>query len=74
MTGAELRERRQRLGLSQEALARALTPYLGRTVSMNTIARWERNERRPFYVDVVERALTCLEQAPSNPPRLGLAR
>lgn len=38
MTGAELRKRRDKLGVSQSKLGEALG------VSSNTIARWERDE------------------------------
>ena len=38
MTGQQLRQTRQRLGLTQAALAERLG------VSPNTVARWERNE------------------------------
>jgi len=39
MTGAKLRERRQRLGLTQQRLSERLH------VTRNTVARWERNEQ-----------------------------
>lgn len=38
MTGEQLREKRQKLELTQEALAKELG------VSSNTVARWERDE------------------------------
>lgn len=41
MTGKQIRERRHRLGLTQEELATALG------VKGNTVARWERDEMRP---------------------------
>lgn len=41
MTGKEIREKRIKLGLSQEALARELK------ISVATISRWELNKQKP---------------------------
>lgn len=54
MTGADLRERRERLGLSQSALA----SKLGTT--QNTVSRWELGTlpmERPQMLDLALRAL-----------------
>jgi len=54
MTPKEFCERRRRLGLSQEALARKLR------VAVTTVARWERGEHRiPPWLDV---AMVGVEQ------------
>ena len=57
MTGDELREKRQSLGMTQEQLAAELK------VAPNTVARWERGERSiPPYLDLaletIERSLS----------------
>lgn len=54
MTGAELRERRKALNLSQVEMAEALG------ISGNTVARWERDEIGiPPYLDL---ALSTIER------------
>jgi transcriptional regulator with XRE-family HTH domain len=45
VTGAEIRSYREARGLTQAGLARALS--VDGTVAPNTVARWERGERRP---------------------------
>jgi len=45
VTGAEIRAWREARGLSQVALASALS--VDGKVAPNTVARWERDERRP---------------------------
>ena len=55
MTGDELREKRQSLGMTQEQLAAELK------VAANTVARWERGERSiPPYLDL---ALESIERS-----------
>ena len=58
MTGAELRKKRLAVGLSQEALARALS------VSVSSVSKWESGARRirPFAVHAIETVLTQLER------------
>lgn len=54
MEANELKERRERLGLTQDELARLLT------VARNTISRWELGERSiPSFLDL---ALKQIEQ------------
>lgn len=54
MTGDELREKREALGMTQEQLATELK------VAPNTVARWERGERSiPPYLDL---ALETIER------------
>ncbi|MGH9075654.1 MAG: ATP-binding protein, partial [Acidimicrobiales bacterium] len=61
MTPAQLRERRQVLGLSQEGLARVLG------VAGNTVARWERGDRPIGSVGMVRLALERLaDQRPGT--------
>jgi transcriptional regulator with XRE-family HTH domain len=47
VTGAEVLAHRQRLGMTQAQLAEALTCDDLPRVHANTVARWERDERRP---------------------------
>ena len=54
MTGAELKARRESLGLSQAALARLLP------VSLDTLQNWEQGVRRP--PTILDRALRDLER------------
>src|SRR6266700_3807171 len=61
---AELRLRRQALGLPQAELAARLG------VRANTVARWERGELRPIRPEQVARRLNRLERAQA---RLSLA-
>jgi transcriptional regulator with XRE-family HTH domain len=58
VTGAELRKKRLAVGLSQEALARALS------VSVSSVSKWESEARRirPFAVHAIETVLTQLER------------
>lgn len=58
VTGAELRKKRLAVGLSQEALARALS------VSVSSVSKWESGARRirPFAVHAIETVLTQLER------------
>ncbi len=56
MTGAEIREARARLGLTQVQLADALG------VSPNTLARWERGEIPPVHPTMLRLALERLAQ------------
>jgi transcriptional regulator with XRE-family HTH domain len=52
MKGAELRKRREALGLTQQRLADRLG------VARNTIARWERQERAiPTYLDLALKSI-----------------
>jgi predicted ATPase/DNA-binding CsgD family transcriptional regulator/transcriptional regulator with XRE-family HTH domain len=57
LPAAELRLRRQALGLTQAQLASRLG------VRANTVARWERGEVRPIHPEHVERRLARLERA-----------
>jgi transcriptional regulator with XRE-family HTH domain len=57
LPAAELRLRRQALGLTQAQLASRLG------VRANTVARWERGELRPIHPEHVERRLGRLERA-----------
>ena|SRR5215471_3488965 len=54
MTGADIRARRQALGLSQAQLARALG------VSRLTVAHWEQGVQRPANPAVISRVLDTL--------------
>jgi len=55
MTPNEFRERRRRLGLTQEALARKLG------VALTTVARWERGEHTPpAWLDLAMAAVEWL--------------
>jgi len=56
VTGTELREWRERVGLTQAHLAARLG------VSENTVARWERGELRIQHPAMVALALRWLEQ------------
>lgn len=56
MSGAELREKRRALRLTQQQLAEALG------VEKNTVARWERGELRPQSPRMLRLALIGLEQ------------
>ncbi len=65
MTGDELRDKREALGMTQEQLATELK------VAPNTVARWERGERSiPPYLDL---ALETIErnkpEKTSRPPK-----
>ncbi len=50
MTGKEIKEKRIKLGLSQEGLARELK------ISVVTVSRWERGLQKPraLYADVLK--------------------
>jgi transcriptional regulator with XRE-family HTH domain len=56
VTGSELRQRRERLDLSQAQLARALD------TSPNTVARWERGEMQIRMPGVLRFILTEMER------------
>jgi transcriptional regulator with XRE-family HTH domain len=62
MTGHELKERRTKLGLSQEKLARSLD------VALSTLARWEqlRDEEIP-NAGMLQLALQSLGAGATNP-------
>lgn len=57
MTGPELREARQQLGLSQSGLAERLG------VHWNVIARWEREELRIAHPKMLALAIEALRRA-----------
>jgi transcriptional regulator with XRE-family HTH domain len=67
MTGKELRQRRERLGLSAAQLG-AATGY-----HRNTIWRWERGEVRIKHPQTLDLALATLERAAADDPA-GLER
>lgn len=56
MTGAELRQWRERVGLTQAHLALRLG------VTPNTVARWERGEMRIQHPGMVALAMHRIEQ------------
>ena len=60
MTGAQLRQHRERMGLSQSHLALRLG------VTANTIARWERGAMRIQHPAIVALAMQRLEQERSS--------
>ena len=56
MIGRELKDYRERIGLTQEQLAEALQ------VASNTVSRWERDDRAippylPLAIETIERRL-----------------
>lgn len=56
MTGKELKEYREKIGLTQEQLSEALQ------VASNTVSRWEREDRAippylPLAIETIERNL-----------------
>src|ERR1051326_7985285 len=55
LDGAELRQKRERIGMSQVALAKEIS------VSPNTIARWERGELKIEHPRMLQLALMSLE-------------
>lgn len=65
LTRIELRERRQRLGLTQAMLAARLG------VSRNTVARWERGEFLIGHPDLLQYALDDIERAQTEAPPTG---
>lgn len=56
MTGAELKQRRERLGLSQVALAKLWG------VRQATISDWETEKKRMEHPEIIEMALETLER------------
>ncbi len=54
MTAAEIRRRRDELGLTQAQLGAALD------VHPNTVAKWERGEQTPEHPKMLRLALDCL--------------
>lgn len=56
MIGAELKQRREKLGLSQASLAQKLG------TSTNTVARWEREEMKIQNPEMLNLALKTLER------------
>jgi predicted ATPase len=62
LSPAQLRTRRKALGLSQQALARAVG------VTTNTIARWERGERRIAHAQLLHIGLERLEGSKAATP------
>lgn len=60
--GADLREYRERLGMTQEELADKLE------IPRNTIARWERGELAIEKTRLLELALSALSGLPKKPP------
>lgn len=61
MTGNELKQRRERLGLSQEALARKLN-----FSSTSTVARWEQMKSEEIPNKLLELALRYVEEHARN--------
>ena len=64
MTGKELKDYRERIGLTQEQLAEALQ------VASNTVSRWEREDRAippylPLAIETIHRNLK-LKTKPAN--------
>jgi repressor LexA len=58
MKGTELRKIREELGLTQDELAKALS------VAANTVARWERGERKiPNHLPLAMKTVVAEQQA-----------
>lgn len=59
--GAELRRRRQDLGVTQAEFAKALGRAIARPIHWNTLARWERGELGMEHPAMIERGVRILE-------------
>lgn len=60
MTGKELRERRKKLGISQESLANRWK------VPQATISRWESGKHKIEHAEILDEALKNLEKENEN--------
>lgn len=56
MTGSDLKKRREKLGLSQQELARELN-----NLAVSTVARWEQLENEEITNKLLELALLYIE-------------